>query len=51
MYGHLVYNLWPFGIDCGHLNNFQVLVCLDQEKSGNPALRAAAAAFCEISFS
>jgi hypothetical protein len=31
------YNLWPFGIVCGHLLYFPALVCLDQEKSGNPA--------------
>jgi hypothetical protein len=31
------YNLWPFGIVCGHLLYYLVLVCLDQEKSGNPA--------------
>jgi hypothetical protein len=31
------YNLQPFGIVCGHLVYFSVLVCLDQEKSGNPA--------------
>jgi hypothetical protein len=43
-YAHLKYftaiwfNLWPFGIVCGHLVYFYVLVCLDQEKSGNPAL-------------
>jgi hypothetical protein len=30
------YNLQPFGIVCGHLVYFLVLVCLDQEKSGNP---------------
>jgi hypothetical protein len=30
------YNLWPFGIVCGHLIFFPVLVCLGQEKSGNP---------------
>jgi hypothetical protein len=30
------YNLWPFGIVCGHLLYFTNLVCLDQEKSGNP---------------
>jgi hypothetical protein len=34
------YNLWPFGIVCGHLLHifFPNLECLDQEKSGNPAL-------------
>jgi hypothetical protein len=31
------YNLWKFGIVCGHLVFFPSLVCLDQEKSGNPA--------------
>jgi hypothetical protein len=31
------YNLWPFGIVCGLLVFFPRLVCLDQEKSGNPA--------------
>jgi hypothetical protein len=31
------YNLWPFGIDCGHFVFFPVLVCLVQDKSGNPA--------------
>jgi hypothetical protein len=30
------YNLWPFGIICGHLVHFHVLVCLSREKSGNP---------------
>jgi hypothetical protein len=30
------YDLWPFGIVCGHLVYFSFLVCLDQEKSGNP---------------
>jgi hypothetical protein len=30
------YNIWPFGIVCGHLVYFYVLVCLEQEKSGNP---------------
>jgi hypothetical protein len=31
------YNLWPFGIVCGHLLYvFPNLECLDQEKSGNP---------------
>jgi hypothetical protein len=29
------YNVWPFGIVCGHLVYFYVLVCLDLEKSGN----------------
>jgi hypothetical protein len=34
------YNLWPFGIVCGHLVDFlfPVLVCLDREKSGSPGL-------------
>jgi hypothetical protein len=32
IYGHLVY------VACGHLVDFPILVCLDQEKSGNPAL-------------
>jgi hypothetical protein len=42
-YGHLDYftaiwhTLWPFGIVCGHLAYFYILVCLEQEKSGNPA--------------
>jgi hypothetical protein len=31
------YKLWPFGIVCGRLVYFYVLVCLDQEKSDNPA--------------
>jgi hypothetical protein len=30
------YNLWPFVIVCGNLAYFNVLVYLDQEKSGNP---------------
>jgi hypothetical protein len=32
------YNIWPFGKVCGifGLVYFSVLVCLDQEKSGNP---------------
>jgi hypothetical protein len=35
------YNLWPFGIVCGHLVNFfPNLVRLDQEKSGNPGLHS-----------
>jgi hypothetical protein len=29
--------LWPFLIVCGNLVYFYGLVCLDQEKSGNPA--------------
>jgi hypothetical protein len=32
-----MFNLWPFGIVCGHMVYFSVLVCWDQEKSGNPA--------------
>jgi hypothetical protein len=32
------YNLWPFVINCGPLAYFPTLVCLDQEKSGNPGL-------------
>jgi hypothetical protein len=31
----ICYNLWPFGIACGHWYIFHNLVCLDQEKSGN----------------
>jgi hypothetical protein len=31
------YILWPFGIVCAHWYIFPVLVCLDQDKSGNPA--------------
>jgi hypothetical protein len=44
LYDHLEYfttiwyNLRPFGIVCVHLVYFFVLVCLDHEKSGNPAL-------------
>jgi hypothetical protein len=30
------YNLQPFDTVRGHLVYFSVLVCLDQEKSGNP---------------
>jgi hypothetical protein len=30
------YNVWSFGVVCGHLVYSYVLVCLDQEKSGNP---------------
>jgi hypothetical protein len=30
------YNLQPFGIVCGLWYIFSVLVCLNQEKSGNP---------------
>jgi hypothetical protein len=30
--------LQPFGIVCGNLVYFSVLVCLDLEKSGNPGL-------------
>jgi hypothetical protein len=29
------YKLWPFGVVCSHFVYFPVLVCLDQEKSGN----------------
>jgi hypothetical protein len=42
-YDHLEYfmaiwhNVWQFGIDRGHFVYFPILVCLDQEKSGNPA--------------
>jgi hypothetical protein len=32
------YILWPFGIVCVNWYIFPVLVCLDQEKSGNPAV-------------
>jgi hypothetical protein len=32
------YNLRPIGIVCGNLVDFYVLVCLDQEKSGNPGV-------------
>jgi hypothetical protein len=32
----ICYNLCPFGIVCGHLVYFPILVCLNQEKSGNP---------------
>jgi hypothetical protein len=40
-YAHLEYftvgyNLWPFGIVCGHFGTFPILVCLDQERSDNP---------------
>jgi hypothetical protein len=31
------YNLWPFGMVCGDMVYFPILVCLDQDKSGNPA--------------
>jgi hypothetical protein len=47
LHGHLEYYtafwniLWPFGIVCGHLVHFSVLVCFDQEKSGIPG-----AVFC-----
>jgi hypothetical protein len=27
---------FPFGLVCGHLVHFPALVCLNQEKSGNP---------------
>jgi hypothetical protein len=30
------YILWPFGVVCGMWYILPVLVCLDQEKSGNP---------------
>jgi hypothetical protein len=40
------YNLQPFGIVCGHLVYFSVLVCLDQEKSGNPDLECAFVVSC-----
>jgi hypothetical protein len=33
----LWYSIWPFGIVCVH--TFPDLVCLDQEKSGNPGVR------------
>jgi hypothetical protein len=46
-YDHLAYfmaiwhNLLPFGIVCGRLLYFFTnLVCLDQEKSGNPGRNA-----------
>jgi hypothetical protein len=32
----ICFNLWPFGICCLWCYIFTVLVCLDQEKSGNP---------------
>jgi hypothetical protein len=32
------YNIQPFGIVCGHLVYFSILVCLDQEKSSNPGM-------------
>jgi hypothetical protein len=32
------YNLQSLGIVCGHLVYFSVLVCLEQEKSGNPGV-------------
>jgi hypothetical protein len=31
------YILWQYGVVCGNLVYFPALVCLDQEKSGNPA--------------
>jgi hypothetical protein len=31
-------NIWLFGIVCGNLVYLSFLVCLDQEKSGNPAV-------------
>jgi hypothetical protein len=34
-----IWNIFrPFGMVCGHLVYFSVLVCLHQEKSGNPAV-------------
>jgi hypothetical protein len=30
------YNFWHFAIVFGHLVHFPVLICLDQEESGNP---------------
>jgi hypothetical protein len=30
------YDIWPIGIVCSRLVYFYILVCLDQEKSGNP---------------
>jgi hypothetical protein len=33
------YNSPPFDIVCGHLVYFSVLVCLDQEKPGNPNIK------------
>jgi hypothetical protein len=43
IYGHseyfaaICYNLWLFGIVCGHFGVFfPILVCLNQEKSSNP---------------
>jgi hypothetical protein len=35
------YNLQPLSIGCGHLVYFSGLVCLDQEKSGNPESESA----------
>jgi hypothetical protein len=29
------YNIWPFGVVCGHLLYFSNFECLDKEKSGN----------------
>jgi hypothetical protein len=45
IFGHLEYftaiwynfNLWPFGIVCGHLAFFPRFGMMYQEKSGNPA--------------
>jgi hypothetical protein len=49
------YNLWPFGIIYGRFVQFVVicyifpnLVCLDQEKSGNPAVLSLTQAFALI---
>jgi hypothetical protein len=33
------YNFWPFGIVYGQLVYFPQFVCLDQDKSGNPAMK------------
>jgi hypothetical protein len=38
IYGHL-YNVWPFGVVCGPFGIFSRFLYLDQEKSGNPALK------------
>jgi hypothetical protein len=37
---YIWYNLWPFCIAYGPLIYLPVLVCLDQEQSGNSALNA-----------
>jgi hypothetical protein len=34
----LWYNVWQFGVVCGPLVYFPVLVFFDQEKSGNPGV-------------